>query len=426
MDRGLNCPDRSLASRVLHRRPRVLFVGEALTLCHVARPLALAHTLRDHGYDVHLACDSRYHHLASDVSWINLHPLASQSREQTLRRVWLGQPMFTNATLRRYVREDLALIERVRPDLIVGDMRLSLSASARVRGVPYFAVTNAYWSPFSNPPVLTPDSILSRLVGFRTAKRMLRFWEPRIQSAHCRPHNRMRRRYGLPPISSDVRNMMTDADHVLYADAPELIPTREMTAGHHFVGPILWSYPAPLPEWWDRLPSRRPVVFVALGSSGNVRLAPIILEALERLPVTVIIATLGRTRLKRIPANAFVTKYLPAEPAVRRSQLLVSHGGSASSYVALGAGIPILGLPSNLDQHLTMHYVRRAGAGVLVRAEQATVREVRNSVRQLLEEARFVEAARRMAEHFRGWRVEQRFPDLLAEELRRPSRQRAA
>ena len=43
---------------------------------------------------------------------------------------------------------DLALIKSYRPDLIVGDFRLSLSISARVAGIPYAAISSAHWSPY--------------------------------------------------------------------------------------------------------------------------------------------------------------------------------------------------------------------------------------------------------------------------------------
>ena len=41
-------------------RVRVLFIGEAATLAHVARPLALAAALPKHRYEVVLATPERY------------------------------------------------------------------------------------------------------------------------------------------------------------------------------------------------------------------------------------------------------------------------------------------------------------------------------------------------------------------------------
>ena len=67
--------------------------------------------------------------------------------------------------LRAYVDDDLALLEAVRPDVVIGDFRLSLSVSARVAGIPYVNVTNAYWSPYARPHFEVPNLALTRLVG---------------------------------------------------------------------------------------------------------------------------------------------------------------------------------------------------------------------------------------------------------------------
>ena len=52
-----------------------------------------------------------------------------------------GRPVYDVNTLRSYVRADLALLEAVKPDLVVGDFRISLGVSARVAGIPYWTVT---------------------------------------------------------------------------------------------------------------------------------------------------------------------------------------------------------------------------------------------------------------------------------------------
>jgi UDP:flavonoid glycosyltransferase YjiC (YdhE family) len=54
--------------------------------------------------------------------------------------------------------------------------------------------------------------------------------------------------------------MYTDADHVLYPDVPDLIPTTNLPNTHSFIGPILWSPSVAPPEWWDKLPRDRPII----------------------------------------------------------------------------------------------------------------------------------------------------------------------
>ena len=111
-----------------------------------------------------------------------------------------------------------------KPDLVIGDFRLSLSVSARVAGIPYVNVTNAYWSPFARPQFRMPSLPLGRLLSAGLADAAFAIARPIAFAAHALPLNRVRRAFGLPGLGSDVRRVYCDGDLTLYADIPELIP----------------------------------------------------------------------------------------------------------------------------------------------------------------------------------------------------------
>ena len=291
--------------------------------------------------------------------------------------------------LRRYVRDDRDLLARVAPDVVVGDFRLSLSISARLAGVPYATIANIYWSPCARLRFPLPELPLTRMLGVRTAARIFPLAQPLAFALHTRPLNRMRREYGLPSLGRDLRSTYTDADQVLYADAPELSPPHTLAPGHRFLGPVLWSPAVAEPAWWARIGDDEPVVYVTLGSSGHRRLLDATLRGLADLPVTVIAAAAGTRGSEPTPPNAFVTDYLSGEAACRRAALVVSNGGSLTVQQALVAGRPLLGLAANMDQHLSMAPVEAAGAGLLVRSEEATPHAIRQAVRRLLDEPSF-------------------------------------
>ncbi len=400
-------------------RRRILFVAEALTLCHVSRPLVLGRALEADPYEVHFACSEEYHPLFQGVAG-HLHAIRSVPSRESLARVARGRPVFSTETLRGYVQQDLRLLEDVKPDLVVGDMRLSLAVSAPLAGVPYMAIVNAYWSPYARQRFDVPELPITRVLGPRIVGAVFPMLRPLAFAQHCRPLNRVRREYGLPSLGNDLRRVYTHADYTLYADAPELVPTIDAPAHHHYLGPILWSFPASLPAWWNELPDDRPVVFVSLGSSGRANLLQVVLDALADHPVTVIAGTSGRTAPKRVPPNAFLADYLSGIEAAARADLLVSHGGSAPAYVALSQGTPVLGMPSNLDQQLTVDYVERAGAGLCLRAEYANRARVARAVTEMLENPSFCDAARNLSHVFSRYHAPDRFRELLARTCGRP------
>jgi UDP:flavonoid glycosyltransferase YjiC (YdhE family) len=373
----------------------VLFVAEAVTLAHASRPAALARSLDPRRYQIIFACADRYRSLLGDLPF-PFRTIQSISPDTFMQSLAQGRPLHDASTLRRYVRDDLALLEDIRPDIVVGDLRQSLSVSARLARIPFVTILNAYWSPYGRQRYTVPEVPATRLLGVRVAdwafRRMSRF----IMAGHCRPMNCVRREYGLPPIGSDLRHMYTDGDYVLYADAPEVVPTYGLPDTHRYAGPVLWSPALSPPDWWHDVPNDRPCIYVTPGSSGAAKLLPSVFEALAEEPVSLLVATAG-ARTSSVPTNAFTAKYLPGIEAARRSRVVVSNGGSPTSQQALSAGVPVLGIASNMDQHLSMSYVEQAGAGILLRSEHAIPANIRAAIRRLLTEPSFRAAAQGIA-----------------------------
>jgi UDP:flavonoid glycosyltransferase YjiC (YdhE family) len=398
------------------KRKKILFVAEAVTLAHVGRPLALAHTLSRQRYDVHFACAPGYEMFleGSDVtSWT----LNSISSAQFLAALAAGKPVYDAATLTQYVQGDMRLLETLRPDVVIGDFRLSLSVSARLAQVPYVGVINAYWSPYVAQRYQVPAIALSRMLPIALADRMFNLVRPLAFALHSRPLNRVRRAYRLPSLGHDLRRIYTDADYMLYSDIPEMFPAHDLPATHAYLGPVTWSPPTALPSWWEALPAGRDIVYVTLGSSGQGALLPKVLQALAPLPLTVIAATAGTIEPGLLPDNAHVANYVPGELAAQRSKLVICNGGSPTSQQALAAGVPVLGIAGNLDQYLNMDGVLRSGAGALLRSDRLTEEQVRGAALDLLERPEPRAAAQLVAQQFQHYDAGARLEGLLAQLL---------
>jgi UDP:flavonoid glycosyltransferase YjiC (YdhE family) len=402
---------------------RILFIAEAVTLAHVARSFVLARSLDRNRFDVHLAWDARFNTLLGEMLE-PFYPLQSLPTEEFLRRLSRSYPMHDTGTLRSYVRDDLATIETVKPDVIVGDFRLSLAVSAQIAGVPLVTVANAYWSPFRRQTFVFPeyDYPLSRIVGQAMALRLFPLLRPLAFATHTAPLNAVLREHGLPPIGRDVRTMYTYGDCTAYADIPELVPIENLPPSHRYIGAVLWSPSVPFPAWWDDLPADKPIVYVTLGSSGDALALPKVLEALADLPITVIASTAGRIGIRNAPTNARITEFLPGIEVARRAALVICNGGSPTTYQALAAGTPVLGLVSNnMDQHLNMEAVRRVGAGEVLRGRDVDTRCMRETVLGILQTDDYAAAAKVIANAHREWDSTSQFAQLVDDVLREPN-----
>lgn len=399
------------------KRHRVLFVAEAVTLAHVARANVLARTLDPALYEVHAAWDPRYNSLLGDLPF-TFHPIHSLPSQEFLKRLARGVPMHDVQTLRDYVKEDVEVITNVGPDVVVGDFRLSLAASARMTGVTLVAIANAYWSPYGRQTFQFSeyDYPLSRVVGARLARSLFRALRPVGFAMHTRPLNVVLRENNLPGIGGDIRVMYTFGDYTAYADIPELAPTYDAPTTHRHIGAVLWSPDVPTPTWWRDLPVDRPIVYATLGSSGEEDALALVLEALADLPATVIAATAGRARIPRPPANARVADFVPGTLAAARASLVICNGGSPTTYQALAAGVPVLGLPgTNMDQHLNMEGVRRAGAGETLGAGRLTAAGIRGLATRILGAQSYIDAAKTLAKAHLASDFRDRFPTLIGQ-----------
>ena len=394
-------------------RKKILFVAEAVTLAHVGRPLALAQMLDRQRYDIHFACAPGYE-MFFKGSEVTHWPLNSISSARFLAALAAGKPVYDVQTLQQYVLDDMRLLQAVRPDVVIGDFRLSLSVSARLAGVPYVGIINAYWSPYVEQRYTVPAIPLSRVLPIPLADGLFRLVQPLAFALHSRPLNHVRRTYRLPSLGHDLRRIYTDADHVLYSDIPEMFPAHEMPATHSYLGPVVWSPPTDLPPWWDALPAARQSVYVTLGSSGQGALLSTVLQALAPLPVTVIAATAGTIDPGPLPSNARVAVYLPGMLAARRADLVICNGGSPTSQQALTAGVPVLGIAGNLDQYLNMHGVLATGAGALLRSDRLSEGQLRDTALRLLEQPGPRAAAGKVARQFLQYDAGARLVGLLA------------
>src|SRR5262249_40980004 len=164
----------------------------------------------------------------------------SISGERFLAALASGSPLYDLDTLAAYVEEDRKLLDAVRPDFVVGDMRLSLAVSARLSQVPYVTVANAHWSPYTTRrrfPI--PELPLTRMLPVPFCQAVFDVARPFIFGVHARPYKALQRRHGQAPLKG-LLDAYTHGDYTLYADLPALVPTAGLPEHHRYLGPVLW------------------------------------------------------------------------------------------------------------------------------------------------------------------------------------------
>ena len=392
-------------------RRRILFLAEGATMTHFVRPLVLADSLNADQYEIFFRTPSRYHRFLKDKPF-HVGDLQAIDPAVFLKLMSRGKRLYSANVLRSSVADDLRLLRQYRPDLVIGDFRLSLAISASIEPTPFATVFSAYWSRFARQEMIMPETPLSRRISPALLAHIFRLLCPAILRYHAKPINQVRQEFHLPPIPGDIRDIYMCGDLVFYPDVPEFIPTTGAPSCHHYIGPCLWTLPAQRPDWWDAMvrdPS--PKVFVSMGSSGSHEVLPNLYRALEALPVKVVLATSGR----QVPAppDAYVADLLPFEETARQARVVVSHGGISALYPSLAVGVPSLGIPSNPDAHLSAALLERSGAGLRVRSEWATPERLREALEALLNNPSYRKAASAWPAMLARSDTRRLFPEIL-------------
>ncbi len=391
---------------------RILFIGEALTLSHVVRPLVLARAAHAAGYQVAFACDDRYAALVGKIPFRWFRLTAALPKGDAKDRLKQTVPLFSVPTLEAQIREDRRLLQLSTPDLVVGDMRHSLAISAREAGIPFATIINAHWAPGTHDLPQPVHHVMRKLLTNTMFDEMYRSLFAVGSTVYNAPLNLVRLRHGRPPLPPDIRHAFFDADHILLADAPEFPAVGKLPENAMYLGPILWAPDIDLPPWWDDVSATQPVIYVNLGSSGEPGILPQIADGLTALGANVMIATTGNQAITP-RTGFFITDFLPGDVALRRSSLAVLSGGSMAAQPALCAGVPVLAIPSNGDQLIYARLIAREGAGEVVTEAEINSATIRRIASQMLREPRYAENARRLGAMLRERNAEQSFVDFL-------------
>lgn len=298
----------------------------------------------------------------------------------------------------------VALFERWRPDVVVGDFSPTALAAARALGLRHVSQGNG----FSSPPRLTP------IPPFR-------FDEPmapgRLEASEARAlaHlNGALARIGAPPLASLAQ--LFEADEDFLTTFPELDSYGKRPPSGYW-GPGFDVESGDEAAW---PPGEGPRIAIYL---RQFRQLDDLIDAMcaGRYRVVAFLQGIEAARSARLAGSTRRVSPRPVRLAslLPQCDLFVSHGGSAC-IGSLLAGVPQLVFPGQYEQYITARRIEQLGAGTWIGSDDDAA-TVAAGLRRVLGSDAFATAARAYARRYSGYtpaeqarRIVKRLEQILA------------
>lgn len=362
---------------------KILIFAEAITLAHFLRSLTIAKNLIKAGHEVMYVSTNAQAVPQKELVGINFlfidSPVTPAVFGSTLE---VGKHPYTEEILDRYLEQDRELIKQFKPDILMGDMRLSLHVTSEVTGIPFINITNSYWDNSAIIPARFPmfkDSLLGDNLFSRTFYLIL---NPLVLYNMARPFNSFAKKNKVN-LYGNYKDVITKGTSILYCDYHGLVKLKNNSPEKNIIGPLIYETAMDLPvELKDK--SQRKKVFVGLGSSGPAILLDKIIEVLIELDVDAIICSPDK-KLRSLESERIkFYDFLPYTKIAEHVDLFICNGGSSVVYAAILGGAPSLMLPLNFDQVLFSALIEELNCGLVLRTDEFSKERFKKSITSIL------------------------------------------
>ena len=360
---------------------KILAIANAHALAHVSRLLEIAKLMRLRGHEIVFAGHGKYLETARwddfathELPYISVQRVVVAVRSQKL---WT---LYREDELETFIASELALYERLKPDLVLLDNRPSARTSADIAGIPTAAVLNVHMSNYRRIPFFSYRQATGGFPGTALADRLENVLECGIYDRVVMGGlNAVRRKHGLPRRYAYEHE---EGDLSLLADIPEFNPATAIPPHATFVGPLTWRSGLPAPAWLGALNPDQPTAYFTLGSEGLEELVGRLNElAVGGLQIVVATGAADPDQFAPRP-GIWLERYVNADALLPHCDLVCCHGGNGTLYQALAHGLPCVVVATHAEQHyggkriqelelglaLTLKEVRRAGISRLIQA----------------------------------------------------------
>ena len=371
----------------------IIFSPTACNLAEITRALEIAKPCRDSFEIVFVSYGGEFENLIEKEGFVirHLEPALTPEKVEHIYRVDQGRKLgyfYSVREVEEQVKNEIALFQELKPVAVVTGFNFSNNISCRVARIPLIWLTHSTWMMQSmyNAGLASYVDMLD-LPGIRLLPERLLIWISKkmfsLSNLYTRPYDKVAQRYGLKPFKTMER--LWEGDYNLVAE-PEEFCELELPRTYHYICPLIGRLDLPVPEDILNMPKDKPIVYFAMGSSGQPKVIAKIVEGFENKPYRVIapVKRLLQNIDVKIPSNVIVTDWLPAHKVNPMADISVIHGGIGTVMTACLAGTPVVGVSMQPEQEFNIDCLVRKGFAIRIRKNSFTPEKLSRAIDQLL------------------------------------------
>jgi UDP-N-acetylglucosamine:LPS N-acetylglucosamine transferase len=421
----------SKINKVIPESKKKLIVCSCHTgfLAHTSRALMVAQKLRELGHEVVFVVDTetkpdvrgnptqrKYFELINEAGFEIYHAPFLVGEDITLKRnqAKSGTMGHYNAAMVEEVAEGILHVlkeiedKKKTADFMLLDSSWVASIPADVMNIPTGSIWNFFISNYRKSCLTLPENFPIRKAILKVGgnKLVKLFEQSRVGLLILKillmkwviPYNFIRIKYMLKERKwiGLRRNMFSQ----LGGDInffPDYVAFGGMKINHKGlpVGPIVWE---PVSDTQDTQrvsefekfigkDKEKPLIYVTMGSSGELKLFKLIIEALRGKDYRVAITTgeqFDISELDELPENFFAISLYPGKQVCKKARLMINHGGNGSVNQAIQNKLPQISIPTTAEQQWNSDLIVRKGLGKQILPGVLTVESLNVAVEELL------------------------------------------
>lgn len=372
----------------------IVFSPAIYNLAETTRCIEIAKACKD-SFNIHfISYGGGFEHIIEKENFeiTKLYPQLTPEKVKYLYKIDQGQKFgsyFTKEEIKQQVNNEIAFFKKIKPIAVVTGFNFSNNISCRIEKIPLIWLTHTTWmiesgyrkGLFTYPDML--DLPVLRWLGEKNLIKLSLWAFATFGKLIYKPYNIVAKEFGVRQFNS-MEDMWL-GDYNLLAE-PDDFCDLETPSSFHFIGPLIGKLDTPIPKEILNLPKDKPIVFFAMGSSGQPKVIKKIIEGFAEKPYWVIAPV--KSKLKninvKIPSNVIVTDLLPTHKVNPMADISVIHGGIGTVMTAILAGKPVVGISMMAEQEANIDCLVKKGYAIRIRKNRFTPDKLYSAIETLL------------------------------------------